>query len=89
MSAPPVVTLYGRADCHLCDEARALLEPLARELGLRLVEVDIDSDPAAELRYRWAIPVVCVEGGEVARAPIRRGPLEAALRAAAASAQAR
>ena len=89
MSAGPVVTLYGRADCHLCEDARTLLGPLANELGLRLVEVDIEDDPAAELQYRWAIPVVCMDGVEVARAPIRAARLEEALRAGVRAAQAR
>lgn len=74
-----VVTLYGRVECHLCEEAERLLTGLAARLGFELRTVDIDTDPALEREYRWAVPVVCLGEHEVARAPIRAGLLEAAL----------
>jgi glutaredoxin len=83
------VTLYSRPGCHLCEAARPLLDHLAADLGLQLAEVDIESDPALERQYRWAIPVICFDGAELARAPIRPARLEAALRAAVSSAQTR
>jgi Glutaredoxin-like domain (DUF836) len=64
-SAPlPDLILYGRPDCGLCDEARTLLEALledrrARNLPTpRLVERDIDTDPAWQRAYFATIPVV-------------------------------
>ena len=58
-----VVRLYGRPDCHLCDEARAGLERLRAEgLGFELEEVDIESDERLLARYLERIPVVEVEG---------------------------
>jgi glutaredoxin len=83
------VTLYSRPGCHLCEAARPPLQGLAAELGLHVAEVDIETDPALEREYRWAIPVVCFEGEELARAPIRPARLEEALRAAVSRAQAR
>jgi glutaredoxin len=53
------VVLYGRAECHLCDEARALLRSLD---GVRLREVDIDGDDALLAAYLERIPVVEVDG---------------------------
>jgi glutaredoxin len=85
----PTVTLYSRPGCHLCEAARPLLQRLATELGLHLVEVDIETDLALEREYGWAIPVVCFDGQELARAPIRPARLEEALRAAVSRAQAR
>ncbi|MGD9934254.1 MAG: glutaredoxin family protein [Dehalococcoidia bacterium] len=81
-----VVTLYGRADCHLCDEAAALLAALRKEHGFDFTveKVDITADPALERDYQWAIPVITCEGRELARAPVRRDRLEDALRAALA-----
>ena len=57
------VRLYGRPDCHLCDEARAGLEALLAD-GVRfaLEEVDIESDEALLRRYLERIPVIEVEG---------------------------
>ena len=80
MSAPPPVTLYTRAECHLCDEARSLLDTLAQDLAFAVEAVDIDGDRELRNRYRYAVPVVAVAGEEVARAPIRAAALEAALR---------
>ena len=61
-----VVTLYAKAGCHLCDEARAYLEDaladLSQELDLR--ETDIRTDPAIFERYRYRIPVIAVDGVE-------------------------
>lgn len=61
-----VLTLYAKAGCHLCDEARAYLEDaladLSQELDLR--ETDIRTDPAIFERYRYRIPVITVDGVE-------------------------
>jgi glutaredoxin len=54
------ITLYGRPDCHLCDDARAVLE----RVGAPFEEVDIESDDALFKRYLERIPVVCVDGAE-------------------------
>lgn len=56
------VTLYGRAGCHLCDEARAVVERVCGELGESYVEVDIDTDPALVERFGEEIPVTFVDG---------------------------
>ncbi|MEA2272592.1 MAG: Glutaredoxin-like domain, partial [Solirubrobacteraceae bacterium] len=46
MTAIPVVTLFGKAECHLCDDALELLERLRDELGFELVERDVEADDA-------------------------------------------
>jgi glutaredoxin len=61
------ITLYAKAGCHLCDEAREYLEELvARYSGQRveLAEVDIRRDEALFERYRFRIPVIAVNGVE-------------------------
>ena len=80
MSAPEPVTLYTRADCHLCDEARALLDSLAGDLGFTVEAIDIDADKNLRARYNDAVPVVALGTEEIARAPIRAAALEARLR---------
>ena len=64
MSEPRVV-LYGRAGCHLCDEARPVVAEVAAEAGVVWAEVDIDVGPqSADLvaRYGDLVPVVTVDG---------------------------
>lgn len=56
------VTLYGRAGCHLCDEARVIIEAVCLELGESFTEVDIDTDPALQDRFNDEVPVTFVDG---------------------------
>jgi len=56
------VTLYGRPGCHLCDDARELLERVRDELGFTLVERDIEADDALLRAYLERIPVVAIDG---------------------------
>lgn len=46
---------------------------------MRLTAVDIDSDATLQKRYFLEIPVITVNGEEVARAPISERVLEANL----------
>ena len=59
----PLVRLYGRPDCHLCDEAReGLLELRSEGLDFQLEEIDIEGDERLHGRYLERIPVVEVDG---------------------------
>ena len=78
----PVVTLYGRSNCGLCEEAERMLRAINRDVAFTLRSVNIEADPILLDRYVFAIPVVVVGEVEIARAPLRRGSLENALRAA-------
>jgi glutaredoxin len=59
------VTLYGRAGCHLCDDARAVLERMRLDRPFALREIDIESDPALHARYLERIPVIALDGEEL------------------------
>lgn len=61
------LTLYGRPGCHLCDDMKAVVEPIAREIGARLEEIDISTDPQLERRYGQEIPVLLVNGAKAAK----------------------
>ena len=63
-SALATVVLYGKADCHLCDDARAVLERVRADVPFDLVERDIERDDALHRRYLERIPVVEVAGEE-------------------------
>ena len=60
-----VVTLYGRAGCHLCDEARTLLLRIQAASPFRLEEIDVESDDALLVRYLERIPVIALDGEEL------------------------
>jgi len=57
-----VLTLYGRPGCHLCDDARGVLAPLAVELGFTIDEVDIESEDELLKQYLERIPVGVLDG---------------------------
>jgi glutaredoxin len=60
------VTVFGRPGCHLCDEALATLRRMRAELGFALEEVDIERDDELHARYLERIPVIALDGEEVA-----------------------
>ena len=61
----PQLTLYSRAWCHLCEEMRAELEPLARAFGRAIEVVDVDADPALAALYDERVPVLVFNGIEL------------------------
>ena len=56
------VTVYSAPGCHLCDQAKAVIDEVGRSADLEVVEIDISGDPELERRYRELIPVVFVDG---------------------------
>ena len=67
LTGPLGVTLYTRPGCHLCEDAKTAIEPLLREFGARLREVNIDEDRDLTDRYGWDIPVLFVGSRKVAK----------------------
>ena len=69
--SPPVLTVYRRDGCHLCDDARQILQDLLEERARRgepiprIREVNIDTDPALHDRYFLRIPVFAVDDDEI------------------------
>jgi glutaredoxin len=57
-----VVTLYTRAGCCLCGEAKKVLEAARSKSAFVLEEVDIDRDPALRALYNDQVPVIAING---------------------------
>jgi glutaredoxin len=60
--APPVVVMYTRQGCHLCEDAWALLVRLQRRYGFTLQSADVDADLALAAEHGEHVPVVAVDG---------------------------
>ena len=58
----PQVTIYSRPGCHLCDEAKAVIEGVRGRTEFYLVEVNVDSDEELQGIYGEQIPVVTING---------------------------
>jgi len=73
--------LYERAKCHLCEEARQLLDELVGPDAYDRIDVDADDDLV--MRYGFRIPVVALNGIDRLEAPISAPDLRALLAEAA------
>jgi glutaredoxin len=71
----PRLVLYGRPGCHLCDDARAVLE----RVGEPFADVDIETDDALLAAYIERIPVVAVDGEELCDFFVDEGALRERL----------
>jgi glutaredoxin len=74
-----LVTLYGKPGCHLCEEARQVVDAVRAQHPFDLEEVDITRDPTLERAYRERIPVVAIDGEEALELVIERSELEERL----------
>ncbi|HKO04006.1 MAG TPA: glutaredoxin family protein [Candidatus Acidoferrales bacterium] len=64
---PLDLTLYTRAGCHLCDEMKAALAPIASEFGARLTEVDVDQSDELRALYGNDVPVLFLGSRKAAK----------------------
>jgi glutaredoxin len=61
-----IITLYTRNRCSLCDKAKKMIEELKEEWNFTLEEIDIDESDELTETYGIMIPVVQIDGQEVA-----------------------
>ncbi|HUC59884.1 MAG TPA: glutaredoxin family protein [Streptosporangiaceae bacterium] len=81
MSAPaPRITLLSRPGCHLCDEARSIIERVATDLGVSFEEHDITLSADDLAQYSEMIPVTFVDGVQHDFWRVSEERLRAALR---------
>lgn len=79
----PRVRLLSRPGCHLCDDARAVIESVCAELGVGWEERDISDDERLTREYGEKIPVTFVDGEQVSVWHLDADGLRAALAGAA------
>ena len=56
------VTLYSKPGCHLCEDARAVIDRVCADLGASCEEVDISASEELMASYGEQIPVTLVDG---------------------------
>ena len=56
------VTLYAKPGCHLCDDARRVIEAVCADVGTTYDEVDITTSEDLVERFGEQIPVIFVDG---------------------------
>lgn len=61
------VVIYSRPGCHLCEEAKKVIEASGYRGEYTLEEINIESDAELLRRYRFDIPVITINGVEAFR----------------------
>jgi len=61
------VIIYSKPGCHLCDEAKAIIQNAGCDDRFTLGEVNIESDEELLRKYKYDIPVVMIDGVECFR----------------------
>jgi len=56
------ITLYSKPGCHLCDDARAIIERVCDEVGTTYDDIDITTSTELTNAYGEQIPVTFVDG---------------------------
>lgn len=57
----PLVTLYTRAGCHLCDDAKQVIASARSRVEFDYEELDIDGDPELLRLYNEEVPVIAID----------------------------
>lgn len=74
-----LVTLVGREGCHLCEQAAPVVARVAEATGARWTRVDVDSSPDLLHKYADLVPVVLVDGEQVAHYTVSDKALTSAI----------
>jgi glutaredoxin len=74
-----LVTIYSKPDCDLCREAEAVIRQVMTRRRFRFEKRNILDDPVLMEEFGTAVPVVHVDGQEIARYRLTAFALEAAL----------
>ncbi|HYW48434.1 MAG TPA: glutaredoxin family protein [Bryobacteraceae bacterium] len=56
----PLVTLYTRSGCCLCEDAKRVLTEARRRAEFDYEEFDIDRDSELRGRYNYEVPVIAI-----------------------------
>ena len=62
MTRSPRVTVVGKLDCHLCEQAIEVVAQVCEQLGQEFRVVSITEDPNLADLYWEKIPVILVDG---------------------------
>jgi len=73
------LTFYGKAGCHLCEEAYAEVRQVQDETWFELEVLDVSTDPRLNKDYGLRVPVLAVDGQEVLELGFDAASVRAAL----------
>jgi glutaredoxin len=74
------IEIYSRPGCHLCDDAKGVIELFKRNYPIEIKVTDVDSDAKLREAYGYEIPVVMINGQEVCRHRVDTAAFERKLK---------
>lgn len=73
------VELISRPGCHLCEDAKAVVDRVCADLGAEWAEVDLADRPELLDEYWEKVPVVLVDGRLLSFWHVHEQPLRKAI----------
>jgi len=60
----PLVQIYSRQNCHLCQEAESVVREVLKDISFKLEVIYIDGDQELERLYGEEVPVTLINGAK-------------------------
>ena len=76
MESSVQIDIYSRPGCHLCDDAKKVVERVRQRFPFSLRVIDIETDPELEKAYGEQIPVVFINGNKAFKYHVDEDALE-------------
>jgi riboflavin kinase/FMN adenylyltransferase len=70
------IDIYSRPGCHLCDDAKEIIERVQARFPFSLRVINIETDPALEKAYGEQIPVVFINSNKAFKYHVDENELE-------------
>jgi glutaredoxin len=70
------IDIYSRPGCHLCDEAKDIIDRVRKRHAFAIRVINIEEDPALESAYGTEIPVVFINGSKAFKYHVDERELE-------------
>ena len=70
------IDIYSRPGCHLCDEAKVIIDRVRKRYSFALRVINIEEDPALESAYGTEIPIVFINGSKAFKYHVDERELE-------------
>ena len=74
--SPVRIDVYSRPACHLCDEAKEVIERVRRRCEFVLRIINIEDDPELEAAYGTEVPVVFINSNKAFKYRVDEAELE-------------
>jgi glutaredoxin len=68
--------MYSRPGCHLCDDAKVVIERVQRRYPFTFTVINVETDAALEKTYGTSVPVILINGNKAFKYRVDEGEFE-------------